>query len=347
MRTRNRSAQLVLGCLLLILGFAWASPARADITYSGRAFAAFVNVPTLGVGPQFISDTGQLPPSGGFMSTDLATVGVPGVLSASLLVASTSGANSVARSDASLAEVMALPGNAAQVTASFVRAESEATCNGVQGATEITNLTFGGQAITVDPFAPNQTFVIANPIGGPPLATLVVNEQKTSTGTGTQDITVNALHLTLATGDEVILSGAHSDVQGCPGCAPTPSCADFVTGGGWIKSGNSRANFGFNAGLKPGSSTPEVHFNYIDHNTGMQMKALSISVYRQGSTATSRHLEGNAEINGVAGFTYSIDVADNGEPGRSTDSLKISLSNGYSAGGTLEGGNIQLHKPCP
>ena len=347
MRMHDHSARFVPACLLLIFGFAWAAPAQADITYSGRAFAAFVNVPTLSVGPQFISDTGELPPSGGFKSAEFATFGVPGVLNANLLVASTSGANSVARSAASLAEVVVLPGNAAQVTASFVRAESEATCNGVRGATEITNLTFGGQAIAVDPFAPNQTFVIPNPMGGPSLATLVINEQKTSTGAGTQDITVNAVHLTLATGDEVILSSAHSDVQGCPGCAPAPSCADFVTGGGWIKAGNSKANFGFNAGFKPGSSTPEVHFNYIDHNTGMQMKATSISVYRQGNTATTRHLEGNAEINGVAGSTYSIDVADNGEPGRNTDTLKISLSNGYSAGGTLEGGNIQLHKPCP
>ena len=168
MRMHDHSARFVPACLLLIFGFAWAAPAQADITYSGRAFTAFVNVPTLSVGPQFISDTGELPPSGGFKSTDFAAVGVPGVLNANLLVASTSGANSVARSAASLAEVVVLPGNAAQVTASFVRAESEATCNGVRGATEITNLTFGGQAIAVDPFAPNQTFVIPNPMGARP-----------------------------------------------------------------------------------------------------------------------------------------------------------------------------------
>jgi hypothetical protein len=29
------------------------------------------------------------------------------------------------------------------------------------------------------------------------------------------------------------------------------------------------------------------------------------------------------------------------------DSLTLNLSSGYSAGGTLGGGNIQLHKPCP
>jgi len=361
MKMHNQGARFALACLLLIFGIAWASPAQANppsgrgavspaqagVTYSGRAFAAFVNVPTLGVGPTTVSDTGELPPSGGFQSADFATVGAPGVLNASLLVASTSGANGVASSRASLADLVVLPGNAAQVTASFVQAESEATCNGVRGSTEVANATFGGQAIAVDPFAPNQTFVIPNPIGGPPVATLIINEQTTSSGNGTQDITVNAVHLTLATGDEVILASAHSDVQGCPGCPPTPPCFDFMTGGGWINVGNSKANFGFNAGYKPNSSTPEIHFNYIDHNSGMQMKATSISVYRTGDTATTRHMEGNAELNGVSGFTYAIDVADNGEPGRNTDSLKISLSNGYSAGGMLAGGNIQLHKPCP
>jgi hypothetical protein len=339
MKTQNQGRQFALACLLLVFGLAWATPVQAEVTYSGRAFGAFVSVPALGISTT-LSDTGELPPSGGFQSAELAAASVPGVLSASLLVASTSGANGVARSAASLAELVVLPGQAAQVTASFVRAESEATCNGVRGATEVADLTFGGQAITVDPFAPNQSFEIAG------VARLVINEQKTTSGDGVQDITVNALHLTLLlTGDEIIVSSARSDVQGCPGCPPKPACLDFMTGGGFINVGTSRANFGFNAGFKPNSSTPEIHFNYIDHNSGMHMKAASISVYETGDTATTRHMEGNAEIDGVSGFTYSIDVADNGEPGRS-DTLRISLSNGYSAGGTLAGGNIQLHKPA-
>jgi len=169
MKTQNQSMQFALASLLLVFGLAWASPVQAEVTYSGRAFGAFLNVPTLGVGPTTLSDTGELPPSGGFQSANLATVAVPGVLTASLLVASTSGANGVARSAASLAELVVLPGHAAQVTASFVRAESEATCNGVRGATEVADVTFGGQAITVDPFAPNQTFEV------PGVAKLIIN----------------------------------------------------------------------------------------------------------------------------------------------------------------------------
>jgi hypothetical protein len=62
----------------------------------------------------------------------------------------------------------------------------------------------------------------------------------------------------------------------------------------------------------------------------------------------SRHIEGTADIDGVAG-SYAVDVTDAGEPGRN-DTFSIRLSNGYSAGGFLAGGNIQLHlkpSPCP
>ncbi|HEV8338912.1 MAG TPA: choice-of-anchor P family protein [bacterium] len=324
------------------------SSAQADVTYSGRAYAAYINLPVLGssldptldVTDSYIADTGPLPSSGGFRKAALFEAAVPGVLSAGVLVARTSGANGVAESSASLAEVTVLPGQAAQVTASFVRAQSEATCSGTRGSTDVANVTFGPLNVEVTG-APNQRVDL------PGVATLTINEQTTSTSAGTQEITVNALHLKLATGDEVILSSAHSDIKGCPGCPPVPACDDFVTGGGWITANGGQANFGFNAGLKAGSSTPEVHFNYIDH-AGMKVKATSITRYARGATSASRIFEGEAEVNGAPGHTYRIEVADNGEPGRRTDSLKITLSyNNYSAGGTLEGGNIQLHRPCP
>jgi hypothetical protein len=90
----------------------------------------------------------------------------------------------------------------------------------------------------------------------------------------------------------------------------------------------------------------DVHFNYIDHNTGMHMKATSITEY-MATGPTIRSFKGNAEINGVPGYTYDVEVSDIGEPGRNTDTISIKLSNDYSAGGRLAGGNIQLHKPCP
>ncbi|MBI4468948.1 MAG: hypothetical protein HY650_06480 [Acidobacteria bacterium] len=59
---------------------------------------------------------------------------------------------------------------------------------------------------------------------------------------------------------------------------------------------------------------------------------------------SSRHIEGTCEVDNQAGFTYQVDVSDNGEPGQN-DAFMLRWSNGYTAGGPLGGGNIRLHKP--
>jgi len=242
------------------------------------------------------------------------------------------------------------------VTATFIRAESEATCNGVRGSTEVVGLTVGGRAVEVDAFAQSQPVTVVVPAVG--TVTVVVNEQTSNTSPGFREITVNAVHVTV-TGvvqAEVILSSAHSDIDGCPssvggggGCPPAPECHDFVTGGGFIAVPGGRANFGFNAGIKPNAIAPDGHLNYVDHATGMHVKSINVANYTP-TGATSRSFGGDAEVNGQAGFTYIVDVADNGEPGHHQDTFRIRLpSIGYDsgAGKTLEGGNIQLHKPCP
>src|SRR5947209_5350134 len=186
--------------------------APVAVTYSGQAFAAFVDV--LGVvGPMTVSDTGKLPPEGGLQTAKLADVTVPGVLSAQLLIARTSGANGVAESSAALADVNVLNG---LVTATFIRAESEATCNGVRGSTEVVGLTVAGNAVTADAFAQSQPVTVVVP--GVGTVTVVINEQMSSARPGFREITVNAVHVTV-TGlvqAEVILSSAHSDINGCP-----------------------------------------------------------------------------------------------------------------------------------
>lgn len=346
MKSRMRFLKFLLAaCAILVWGIGWATPVQAQITYTGRAFGAYVNVTTLNVGPVFISDTGELPSNGDARSASLLNLALPpdgSVARAELLVAHTSGANGVAESFAFVAGANVLNG---LLTAKAVGARSVATCNGVQGFTEVLDLTLAGQAVAVDPFAPNQKFgpVTVNSLV---TATLVVNEQVPNPGPGSQEITVNAIHLIVdgAVQAEVILSSARSDIHGCPGCPPAPRCDDRVTGGGWINVGNDRANFGVNAGFKGGSL--DVNFNYIDHGTGMHVKATTITEY-VATGPTSRRFKGSAEIDGVSGYTYEIAVADRGEPGRNTDTISIKLGNGYSAGGPLGGGNIQLHKPCP
>src|SRR2546428_12840345 len=166
-----------------------ATTAQAGVSYSGRAFAAFVNVPTLGVGPMFVSDTGDLPSDGGMQTAELADVTVPNVLSAQLLIARTSGANGVAESSAALADVNVLNG---LVTATFIRAESEATCNGVRGSTEVVGLTVGGKAVGVDAFAQSQPV----PVVGPAVGTVTAggNERISNTSPGVRANTVSAGH---------------------------------------------------------------------------------------------------------------------------------------------------------
>jgi hypothetical protein len=59
---RWRFAPAAWAFIALITGLVCASPAHAQTTFSGRAFAAFVNTPF--TGPIFLSDTGQLPARG-------------------------------------------------------------------------------------------------------------------------------------------------------------------------------------------------------------------------------------------------------------------------------------------
>ncbi len=125
---------------------------------------------------------------------------------------------------------------------------------------------------------------------------------------------------------------------------PPPKCRDFVTGGGWIKGSSSeKATFGVSGGIKNGKFWGQL--SYTDHGqNGVKVKSTSVTNYIV-IDAVTRQIEGIAKVNGQGSFTYTVVVVDNGEPGRN-DSFSLVLSNGYSASGTLKGGNIQLHKKC-
>lgn len=307
-------------CLLLIVGLGWSPPADA-VTVGGRAFAAFVNAPTLGAGPLYLSDTGELAPNGGWEGAGLLGAQLPSILSANVLNAATSGgehdAGPKADSSTSLADVAVLPGQAAQLTASFVRAQAEATGSGTTGSVQIYDLTFGGIPVQVTGL-PNQRVEISGLLG--PLATLIINEQTVTSAGTSQTITVNALHLILATGEQVILASARSVLNsagtvtlaratgedqcvsnqvrkamwmpgstGGPAVIPVqgggPDCIDFVTGGGFfmprVEDGSpERVNLGFNAGPRSAQNpTLKGHLNVVDHNDGTHVKGLNVDEY--------------------------------------------------------------------
>src|SRR5438093_6633255 len=137
----RRKRLVFVTSLVVLLGLAWAVPARAN-SFGGQAYSAYVYIPgTLlnpGVGPLYIADTGPLPSDGGWSSATLASNALPGVLTAETLVSATSGAlydtgNNQANSLGSLANVVVLPGQAAQITASFVQAQADVTDLGARG----------------------------------------------------------------------------------------------------------------------------------------------------------------------------------------------------------------------
>jgi hypothetical protein len=298
-----------------------------------------VRAAVLGLAPITLVDAGPLPPSGGAEEASLLNASVPGLLTAEVLHATTTGQGNASQSEASVANLaLTVAGN--NISASFLRSRATATCTDggatASGSSEITSLSVNGQTITVTG-APNQT--VALPLSS---GRVIINEQ-TSGGQG--DITVNALHVIVNGVADVIIASSHADIT-CQPAQPPPGCSgdDFVTGGGWITGTPSGAtgNFGVAGGIKHGAWWG--HLTYIDHGpNGPRVKGTGVTAYVVVN-ATTRHIEGNAQVNDTDGFTYSVDVVDNGEPGRN-DVFTLRLSNGYSGSGTLDGGNIQLHKP--
>src|SRR5437667_7355170 len=325
------SCVLTVSLLLSLLSWPAQSASANNTTFSGEA--TVVQATVLGLPPVVLSDTGALDSTGGAREASLLDASVPGLLTAEVLHASTVGQGQRSSSEASVANVtLTVGGNT--ITARLLRASATAEChNGVasvSGSSDIVDLVVNGQAIVVSG-APNQT--IALPIGS-----IIINEQRSDR---VGDLTVNALHVMIDGAADVIISSAHADIT-CGG--PVCPGGDFVTGGGWITGTPSgeRGTFGGAGGIKNGGLWG--HLTYIDHGTNMKVKGTGVTAYTV-TGPTTRHIEGTAEINGRSGFTYQVDVSDNGEPGRK-DMFSITLSDGYSASGLLIGGNIQLHQPC-
>src|SRR2546425_124024 len=93
----------------------------------------------------------------------------------------------------------------------------------------------------------------------------------------------------------------------------------FVTGGGWITGpSGARANFGVAGGMKNGGLWG--HLTYVDHGpSGFKVKGTSVTSY-EVMGPTWRRIKGIAEVDGVSGIGYTVDVTDAGEPGRMTRS---------------------------
>jgi len=302
--------------------------------FSGEATA--VQATVLGI-QTTLGHAGPLAASGGSEEASLLTANVPGVLTAGVLHATTIGQGDRSRSEASVADLNLTVGGHT-IGATFLMSRAEARCTGsgatTSGSSEIANLVVDGQSVTVTG-APNQT--IALPLGA---GQIVINEQSESPGS----ITVNALHVTVNGIADVVIASAHADVT-CGSGNGNCTGGDFVTGGGWITGtpSGARGTFGVAGGIKHNGFWG--HLTYIDHGAGgPKVKGTGVTGYTVVGP-TTRQITGTCDIDGAGGFTYTCTVSDNGEPGRN-DTFDLTLSNGYHAGGTLIGGNIQLHTHC-
>ena len=125
----------------------------------------------------------------------------------------------------------------------------------------------------------------------------------------------------------------------CQAPASTPGAK--VTAGGWITVTGGKGTFGLTAKANA-SGTPSGNLTYQDHAQNMTVKSTAItSVIVNGSCA---QILGTATVNGAPGTGFDVNVCDNGEPGKDSDTFSIFMSNGYTASGPLGGGNVQIHK---
>jgi hypothetical protein len=193
------------------LALAAATPAWADGTVSGSAFGVSVNATVAGIhvtaGP---APTVTLPPTGGNLSQSLVSICAGtacSVLSAGILNAATQGSTTGSPTSASSASVATVNALAGVLTADVIASNCTASSSGVSGSSTLTNAKLSGATLAVNP-GPNTTLTVAG------LATVILNEQITSSSGGTNAITVNAVHillnLGLATGD-IIIAQSHCD----------------------------------------------------------------------------------------------------------------------------------------
>lgn len=136
------------------------------------------------------------------------------------------------------------------------------------------------------------------------------------------------------------------------------SGSDNVCGGVRMNQGTFTetfiASFGPGTATGGGKTAPDTTFtftaksdasgtkggcNVVDHVTGVHLKCLDVTTYSQ--TATHATFTGRAVLEGVE-QSYTIDVTDSGEGSALPDRFRIITSGGYTAGGLVTEGNVQV-----
>lgn len=122
---------------------------------------------------------------------------------------------------------------------------------------------------------------------------------------------------------------------------PQSTAGAKVTGGGWIPWLGDKGTFGLTAKANSPTSA-SGNLTYQDHGVlARTVKSTSITYVQLNGNCAD--IGGTATVNGSGSFGFQVRVCDNNEPGKDSDTFSISMSDGYTAAGTLGGGNIQIH----
>jgi hypothetical protein len=322
------------GFIVSVLGvFTSAVPAAAasKISYSGQSFAVKTVVSS---STTVLADTGALPSSGGTRDASALSGTVPDTLTADTLHASTIGQGDRVRSEASL-EVIAVTAGANSIAADLAMSRTMAVSHGntasVSGVSHISNLVVNGVPVVVTG-QPNQVVQLIN-------GQLVINEQTSSVSGDTGTVTVNALHLTLSGGADLILGSSRAGVvAGSNNCSPN---RDFATGGGWIPpAGGAKRTFGFVAGIE--QREPYVgHLVFVNHALNERFQGKFLTYAGAGPT---RDMTGEGTLDGQPA-TFMLTITDGGE-GPTQDQFLLEITGRPAEGPIVAGGNIQVHQMC-
>jgi hypothetical protein len=129
----------------------------------------------------------------------------------------------------------------------------------------------------------------------------------------------------------------------CPAFEPGSTAGAKITGGGWIEAtGGGKGTFGLTAQVKGEAPNATASGNVTYHDPNRKVKSVAItSVVVMEPCATIR---GDAKVNdSPTPMGFEVRACDMGDPGDNQDTFSITLFDGYTAGGELQGGNIQLH----
>jgi Concanavalin A-like lectin/glucanases superfamily/Bacterial Ig domain len=124
-----------------------------------------------------------------------------------------------------------------------------------------------------------------------------------------------------------------------------PGSQGFITGGGKFFQDGRKCTFGFVAKVVQGNGV-QGNLEFQDHDMGIDVKSESVE-WLYAPNQVDGSFSGTCRVNGVDGYSFFVQVHDQGQPG-SNDDMTIWVfdsSNNlvYSAGGLLTGGNIVIH----